>query len=329
MSAGSHKQVPTKPTPPQPAPDEEEVRERGDYDSWYSALISFLFHFFLVLLAPLFVKAMGPRETLPPAVASVAVVDSDSDASAGDAGDGLPSSDLPEMSQDQQTPDMAAEVPKEAITAVTDIPLEEVDLTDATAKQAIQESRQDAAEQVKRARSAASAARDRLNQNLGGKPGTGTGTGTSGGGGTGTGRAGRAARWVLKFNTANPRDYLAQLGGLGADVAFPQRGDDYRYFTDVGGSPKSSVRKIDQESRIYWIDENPQACAGVAQELGIPAPPVMLAFLPESLEAKMLKMELAFKGAESEDDIVQTIFECTRRGGGYDVIVVDQTLKGR
>ena len=54
------------------------------------------------------------------------------------------------------------------------------------------------------------------------------------------------------------------------------------------------------------------------------SPEAMLAFLPVELEQRMLKMELAYKGAASEDDIIQTVFECVARGGGFDVIVVDQ-----
>ena len=37
----------------------------------------------------------------------------------------------------------------------------------------------------------------------------------------------------MRFNTRTPRDYLGQLGGLGADVAFPDRGEQYRYFTNL------------------------------------------------------------------------------------------------
>ena len=148
------------------------------------------------------------------------------------------------------------------------------------------------------------------------------------GGGSGGGRAGRAARWVLQFNTSAASEYLSQLGGLGAEVAFPQQGDSYLYFSNLGGSPTSSTRDLSSESRIYWMDSDPRSYRSVAARLNVPSPPFMVAFLPAALEEKMLKLEKAYKGVQDEDKIAQTVFECVRRGGGYDVIVVDQRLRG-
>jgi hypothetical protein len=65
----------------------------------------------------------------------------------------------------------------------------------------------------------------------------------------------------------------------------------------------------------------------MAKLLGVPSAPFMVVFLPRPLEDKMLKLELAFQGARSEDEIAQTEFEAVPRGGGYDVIVIDQKLR--
>ena len=57
----------------------------------------------------------------------------------------------------------------------------------------------------------------------------------------------------------------------------------------------------------------------------------MIAFLPLDLEEKMSRLEMARareRGVSREEDIRQTVFECVRRGGGFDVIVIDQTLFG-
>jgi hypothetical protein len=179
--------------------------------------------------------------------------------------------------------------------------------------------RQEASEAAAAARAAADAAREKLNENLGGTPGGGS-EGTGGG----TGRAGRAARWVLRFNTTSPQNYLAQMGGLGAEVAFPQQGDQYIYFSNLSSSPTRTVRDLSDENRIFWIDQDRGSFGGVAQTLGVPSAAMMLALLPVELEQRMTQLELAFKGATSEQEIIQTVFECVRRGGGYDVIVVDQ-----
>jgi hypothetical protein len=52
----------------------------------------------------------------------------------------------------------------------------------------------------------------------------------------------------------------------------------------------------------------------------------MTAFLPLKLEDRMLQMELSYKNLE-EDEIASTHFEVVARGGGYDVIVVEQIPK--
>jgi hypothetical protein len=117
---------------------------------------------------------------------------------------------------------------------------------------------------------------------------------------------------------------LLQLGGLGAEVAFPQRGDQYAYYSNLDGSPTRAVRDLSRENRIFWIDNDSQSFGDVARELGAGSAPMMIAFFPLELEERMSKLELAYRGRASEADIIQTVFECVSRGGGYDVMVVDQ-----
>ncbi len=298
---------------------QEQYSEPPDYDSWYSAGASFAFHFCLVMLAPLFQAMMEPAETLPVEVGVVQVAEATSDAS--DVTEGLPGSeDALELSAETDMSDMPTDVSMENMEEVQqiDVTSPEVDV-DSLIEEA-QTMRQEATDAAAAARAAAKSATDKLNENLGGKPGGGTSTG----GGGGTGRAGRAARWVLRFNTSSPQNYLAQMGGLGAEVAFPQRGDQYVYFSNLDSTPTKTVRDLAQENRIFWIDQNRGSFGGVAKTLGVPSAPMMLALMPTELEQRMTKLELAFKGAASEEQIIQTVFECVSRGGGYDVIVVDQ-----
>jgi len=309
-----------KRTPSQPpANDEQANAATADYDSWYSALISFVFHFCLMLLVSLFSDVIRARDKLPPAIDVVQVTD------ASTSGSAMDDSASPGEALESTTADSAADVP------LTSTPVEQLNTVQPVQPQAIDVSTDDVQEEVRqevgRARQAAAAAQAaaaRLNENLGGSPGTPSGTGK--------GRAGRAARWVLRFNTSNSRDHLAQLGGLQANIAFPDRGDKYRFFSNLSGSPTSELRDLSEENRIFWIDEDPSSYHGLARELGVAPPPMMIAFLPVPLEEKMLKMELGRareQGVTSEDGIAQTVFECVRRGGSYDVVIVDQTLADR
>ena len=292
---------------------EEDARSRSDYDSYYSGLISFVFHFCLYLALSLLAGIVAIPDKLPPATDVVHVADTSS--SGKDADEGM------------SAPEGLESVAQDPATAITQgDPLQEVADIKPTETPTINVPTKDlgkiAKEAKARGQSAADAARAKLTQGLGG--------GTGGNGSGQTGRAGRAARWVLRFNTASPRDHLAQLGGLQADVAFPDRGDDYRYFTNLGGTPISSVRALAQDGRIFWMDQDRSSFSALARELGVASAEYMIAFLPQPLEAKMLKLEMSYaseKGVTSEDGIAQTVFECVRRAGSYDVMVVDQTLQ--
>ncbi len=293
----------------QTADPETELHEPPDFDPYYSGLASFVFHFCLFVLLPFLFAIVKTQDRLPPTVDVVQVVDARMDGSEA-------FSDLPsglETQEQAASSEMAVEVPTTEINKNID-----VEVTTEFNEEDIQKTADNAVKQARQAAAAAkAAAANALNENLGG---------TAGGGGSGgTGRAGRAARWVLTFNTSNPQDYLRQLGGLGADVAFPAAGGRYKYFTNLAGTPTSSLRDLDKENRIYWMDD--RSYFEVAQLLGVQAD-LMIAFLPTPLEEKMSKLEMARareRGVTNEEDIIQTVFEYVNRGGG-DVIIVDQKL---
>lgn len=285
----------------------------GDADSWYSGLASFAFHFCLFLLLPLLAWAFTPQDRTPPEVDVIQVAEMSTSADAG--GDGLPGEDTPEISTDTDI----SEVPTDMLPTETIDPTVPIEIMPPDVDVRPEDLQPDIADALRRAREVAAGARAALNGNLGGSTPTGTGAGS--------GRAGRAARWILHFNTRNPNDYKAQLGGLGAEVAFPQQGNRYLYYSNLAGAPRSETRDLSNERRLYWFDDNPQSYRSMAQLLGARSAPFMVVFLPRPLEDKMLKLELAFKGARSEDEIAQTEFEAVPRGGGYDVIVISQKLR--
>lgn len=288
-----------------------ELHEPPDYDPYYSGLASFVFHFCLFVLLPFLFAVVKTKDRLPPSMEPVLVKSAEMDGS--EAFSDLPSG-LESQEQDTSS-EMAIDVPTQEINKNI-----QVDVATEFNEEDVQETADNAVKQARQAASAAkAAAASALNDNLGGTAGSG--------GSGGTGRAGRAARWVLTFNTGNPQDYLRQLGGLGADVAFPAEGGKYRYFTNLAGTPTSSLRDLDKENRIYWMDD--RSYFEVARLLGVASADVMIAFLPAPLEDKMSKLEMARareRGVSREEDIIQTVFEYVNRGGG-DVIIVDQKLR--
>jgi hypothetical protein len=292
-------------------PDQKPV----DYDSWYSAGVSFVFHFCLFMLLPLLAALLEPEPRLPPEVVPFQVIDTD--ATAMDATEGLAGSEAAVESLEHLDSLEFQDIPMEEIADVQPVDIPDVDYQIDDTQQ-LQDLTIAAAQAAATAKATAQRARETLNRNLGG-----TSRGTESGGG-GTGRAGRAARWILMFNYSDVDQYLGQLGGLGAEIAFPQRGDQWLYFSNLARNPTRVVRDLSGEDRIFWVNEDRASASMIAQSLGIQPVTPMLAFLPVELEQRMLKMELAYKGARSEEDIIQTVFECVRRGGGHDVVVIDQ-----
>jgi hypothetical protein len=293
----------------------EPDQEPADYDSWYSAGVSFLFHFCLFMLLPLLAALLEPEPRLPPEVVPFQVIDTN--ATAMDATEGLAGSEAAVESLEHMDSLELQDIAMEEIADVQPVDIPDVEYQVDDTRQ-LQDLSIAAAQAAATAKATAQRARETLNRNLGG-----TSSGTESGGG-GTGRAGRAARWVLMVNYSDVDQYLGQLGGLGAEIAFPQRGDQWLYFSNLSRNPTRVVRDLSGEDRIFWVNEDRASASMIAQALGIQPVTPMLAFLPIELEQRMLKMELAYKGARSEEDIIQTVFECVRRGGGHDVVVIDQ-----
>jgi len=325
-------------TPSQAPPDAAEAPEAATTlgPSWWQRYsphgeffwswgLSITLHGFLIVLVIVLAAPLLTQDRLPPAVDSVQLADDD--LGGGEPGEGSPRGDLEAKVAPDEPPDPAmsspaevAELEKPTVEPAAEIPNVRPDPTqdDKLAEEA-----------AKRIREAREALNRRLTPPGGaaGKPGPDTG-GTGGqGGGTGAGRGGRTARWVLKFKTRSPQDYLAQLEGLGATVAFQLRGEKWRYF-DRPSSEKDSWRdrELSDDNRLYWIDENRQAVDSVAEVLRVPPAPFMVAFLPLELEARMAELEKNYQGRQ-EEEIRSTIFEVIRRGGKYDVMVIKQTLK--
>jgi hypothetical protein len=153
----------------------------------------------------------------------------------------------------------------------------------------------------------------------GGGTGTGTGPGDGAASGIGKGqlseRERRMLRWVMVFETQNPNDYINQLAGLGAILAIPS-GREGQYLT---------VRDLHKRPAKPEPEDKPNSVRGVLSVLGVRQPAShFVAFMPQDLEVKLFEKELAYKNRR-EDEIFETKFKVTRRGGAYDVEVTQQT----
>lgn len=286
-----------------------------DLDSWYSALVSCVFHFLVVMLTALIATVTAVHERLPSGVGVVSVAETA--ATGSEMSDEAAGGPLQSTTQAPDPEPAATITPQEKIEEVKPVESSPLSPTPPDAKQKVRDEVEKAAQGAAAARAAA---RAKLNDNLGGG-------GADSDSGAGKGRAGRAARWILRFNTSSVNEHLGQLGGLGAEVAFPEQGGKYLYFTDLAGTPRRSTRDLGREQRIYWMDDNPQSYMSLARHLGVSSPPMMIAFLPVALEERMVKLEKAYRGVSDEAEIEQTIFECRRYGGGYEVVVTDQKLR--
>jgi hypothetical protein len=155
-----------------------------------------------------------------------------------------------------------------------------------------------------------------------------TGTGNKTGPGTGNERYERTLRWVMIFDTFSGDDYARQLAGLGAIIAIPRENNQYAIIHDLNQRPaRPREEDIEQIKRIYWVDEKRESITPLCMTLGIkPVPDHVVAFFPESLERKLLKLELDYKG-RTEDQIYETRFKVRKTAGGYEPVVIEQKAK--
>lgn len=187
--------------------------------------------------------------------------------------------------------------------------------------------------------------REKLRQALrrDGRPGPG-GPGSNGqdkaGDGTGPGPLGtakereeRLGRWVMVFDTYSGDDYAHQLAGLGAFLGIPRPdGDEVSYLVirDLRARPATGkVEDLAEIRRVHWTDPKRESIAPLCLALGIrPIPDHVLAFFPEELERKLLRLELQYK-ALREDQIQETRFKIRKTADGYEPVVIEQTAKKR
>jgi len=284
----------------------------------WSTVMSCVLHLFILLMIAAAAAPLLRYDRTPPAVDVVYVVD---DLPAPGEADDLPGSALEDGAAEEMADDVPEEMAEAEFDQVTEPKLldPEVDpLTPGSELAPLEQQMKEALERLNRAQ-------EQLRENQEGSGGGSSGAGKGGSGGSG--RGARAARWVLKFNTRAAQDYLAQLDGLGASIAFPQSGNEYLYvFNPSSENARRERRSLAGENRINWVDRDRESVTAVCSALKIPVAPFMLAFLPMAREERLLRQELAYNNLE-EDEILSTTFEVVHRGGKYDTIVASQQAR--
>jgi hypothetical protein len=176
----------------------------------------------------------------------------------------------------------------------------------------------------------------------GGGQGTGTGTGTGAGFGAGSDklniREKRMLRWHMRFTAASGPEYLQQLRGLGAILAFPVQEEPTPVFKIVRDlKPGASLlnEEVAKINRIYWIDDKPGSVRDIMGALRISLPQIpsrFVAFMPESLEADLFKMERNYverilRRSFNEDLIDETNFRVVLTPKGYRPELISVTMR--
>ncbi len=168
----------------------------------------------------------------------------------------------------------------------------------------------------------------------GGGGGQGTGQGTGVGSGRGEGkmalskREKRMLRWHMRFTAASGEEYLSQLRGLGAKLAFPlgdRRNPDFYVVEKLIPGEQAVVKDVAQFNAIYWIDDKPNSVRDILAALRLQLPEIpneFVAFMPKAIEDRLFELERNYvvgvlRRPFDEDKIEETIFRVVPKGGKY------------
>lgn len=177
---------------------------------------------------------------------------------------------------------------------------------------------------------------------VGGRKGEGNqpGKGFDGSAGAGPGGTGadstraRGLRWVLRFRITSGTDYVDQLRAMGAEILVPLPPDNKKCIIvrDLGSPSPKVATEADLNrlaGKIQFSDSRAQPVREVLAALGVeaPSPPkAFWAFFPKDVEEQLANKEKGYRNRRPED-IEETVFRVTVRGGTFDLVVDEQIPK--
>lgn len=170
-----------------------------------------------------------------------------------------------------------------------------------------------------------------------GKPRGAGNTGAAGPGGSGSDSTrARSLRWVMRFSLSSEhqgREYLNQLSSLGAVVMIPippanKSAYLYKYLTETRpGQVASDQDWADLASKQQFCEYRREMVQDVVRELKAPVEAYAFwVFFPKSVEEKLDRLEREYQGRKPED-IAETVFQFSLRGGQPNIVVVRQVIK--
>jgi hypothetical protein len=169
----------------------------------------------------------------------------------------------------------------------------------------------------------------------GNQPGKGTDGPGAGSGGTGADSTrARGLRWVMRFEYRDSRDYIAQLHSMGAEILVPLPPDNKTciLFRDLGNPQPVVATEADLNrlaGKLQWGNNIRSHVRDVVETLGVKSaspPTAFWAFFPKTLEDELAQKEKGYRNRRPED-IEETIYKVTIRGGRFEVVVVEQIIK--
>jgi len=152
----------------------------------------------------------------------------------------------------------------------------------------------------------------------------------AGPGGTGSNSTlGRNMRWTLRFKVTSGRDYLDQLKAMKAELLIPIPGTDKCIHIKDLDNP-TDQKTVDPAlfgDQLKFVDSRTEAVNSVLGALGLDIRSrTFCAVFSKEEEARLSKMETSYRNRRAED-IEETVFKVTVRGGAAEVIVDEQKVK--
>ncbi|MCE9567618.1 MAG: hypothetical protein K8U57_36925 [Planctomycetes bacterium] len=331
-------ETPAKPNPTPAVPDrikgppDESFEEK--YNSHYefplSIVGSLLMHVMIAaVLAYLILVLMGKGEDKSPVAVKTMAVGGMDDLGDGSAGSGGKEDPLIEkMNIDPATAAEQSLADPSKLPEIKEDIKQTIKLIDPTGNMPVSASNAAAYAGLDKA------IRDKLlgaQRGAGNEAGKGTdGTKGTGPGGTGSNSTlGRNMRWTLRFKVNSGRDYLDQLKAMDAQLLIPIPGTDKCIHIKDLNDP-SSQKTVDPAQfgdLLKFVDSRADAVNGVIGALGLPSGPrSFCAVFTKDREAKLAKMETSYRNRRAED-IEETIFKVTIRGGEPEIVVDEQKVK--
>jgi hypothetical protein len=138
-------------------------------------------------------------------------------------------------------------------------------------------------------------------------------------------------RWNLRFNVRSGRDYIEQLRMLGAKIGIPIPGSEqFLLIENLDNLDRRRTVGVDlggYARLLQFTDARRDVVREIAGTLALDFTPKMFfAMFSDEFQEELAAKEKAFRNRRAED-IEETIFSVTIRGGKADVTVVEQKVK--